>query len=125
MQILNVNILISTPYKGLGGHCMTILEGWTFLDGFYYGFISLTTIGFGDFYPVESFNDVQSFKGIALAGFNICYCIFGMTLLSMILALVQEQMVEKASRSAKKNREEEEEFDKFFIIERKEHFGKY
>lgn len=28
-------------------------EGWTFFDGFYFSFITVTTVGFGDLVPGE------------------------------------------------------------------------
>jgi len=38
-------------YIALGGVLFAVLESWTYMDAFYYCFVSLTTIGFGDLVP--------------------------------------------------------------------------
>lgn len=43
------------------------LEGWSYLDAFYFSFITLTTIGFGDFAPQTDAGKV----------FTIIYIIIG------------------------------------------------
>jgi hypothetical protein len=63
-------ILIAVAFM-LGGSVMYLLwEPWTFLEAFYFVFISLSTIGFGDFVPTQPtffmMSSVYLFIGLAL-----------------------------------------------------------
>lgn len=40
-------------YIALGGFLFQFVEGWSYIDSFYFCFISLTTVGFGDLVPKE------------------------------------------------------------------------
>lgn len=70
-------------------------EGWDPLTSFYFCFISLTTIGFGDYVPGLSLHPTDDDE----KGMSFIYCslylMFGLALLSMCFNLMQEEVVHK------------------------------
>ena len=36
----------------VGGAIFSLAEGWSFFDAFYFSFVAMTTIGYGDFSPM-------------------------------------------------------------------------
>ncbi|XP_076028793.1 two pore potassium channel protein sup-9-like [Oratosquilla oratoria] len=75
-------------------------ENWDYLTSFYFCFISLTTIGFGDFVPGT--DEDASDQGAELS-FIYCslYLIFGLALLSMCFNLMQEEVIHKITSCLK------------------------
>uniref|UniRef100_A0A915IER5 Potassium channel domain-containing protein n=1 Tax=Romanomermis culicivorax TaxID=13658 RepID=A0A915IER5_ROMCU len=76
---------ILVGYMLLGALLISYLESWTFFDGFYFAFISLTTIGFGDYVPEN-----QSYYM-----FDMLYIFFGLAITTMCIDLVGAQYIEK------------------------------
>lgn len=72
LPIASVIMLI---YIFLGTFFYMILEGWNFIDSFYYVFISISTIGFGDIVPGQPeyflVSSIYLFLGLALVSMCI------------------------------------------------------
>ena len=67
------------------------MEGWGYGDAAYFCFITLTTIGFGDFVPKpEGKSDVSPEYSITICSF---YILIGISLIVMSINLVQERIV--------------------------------
>ena len=91
-----VNLMLIFTFLFLGAVAFSNWEGWDLGTALYFCFITLTTIGFGDVWPRESFlhyaEGVGPFMKMAV---TIVYSIFGMALVSMCIQLMQEQIMEK------------------------------
>ncbi|XP_011306037.1 uncharacterized protein [Fopius arisanus] len=74
-------------------------EHWEFLDSAYFCFITLTTIGFGDFVPAHKLPNYPAHMGIALCSL---YLLFGIALLAMSFNLVQEEVITNVKTVAKR-----------------------
>lgn len=74
-------------------------EEWDRLTAFYFCFISLTTIGFGDYVPGLSATPSDQDGGSKDTSFIYCslYLMFGLALLSMCFNLMQEEVVHKVT----------------------------
>ncbi|XP_066951194.1 TWiK family of potassium channels protein 7-like [Macrobrachium rosenbergii] len=92
-----VNLCLVGSYLVMGGFLFGWWEGWDLITAIYFTFITLSTIGFGDYVPGNSFSDdtdavTATLKMLA----TVLFCFFGMSLLSMCINLMQEQLVVKA-----------------------------
>ncbi|KAK3582069.1 hypothetical protein CHS0354_013447 [Potamilus streckersoni] len=89
---LTVAIIIMISYIVIGAVIFGIWRNWDILQGSYFCFISLSTIGFGDLVPGTDFTLPSAHTELI---FGSIYIIFGLALISMCFALMQEEFVEK------------------------------
>merc|ERR1719367_259968 len=100
---ISLSITVMISYICGGAILFGEWEQWLFLDGSYFCFITLTTIGFGDMVPGDSVKvdeddniDQDEFLG-GLVNlqfiFVSLYIIFGMAVIAMCFSLMQEKVV--------------------------------
>lgn len=73
-------------------------HGWGFFNSAYFCFITLTTIGFGDYVPHTDLNNDDSKLGTAICSL---YLLFGIALLAMSFNLVQEEVINNVKSVAR------------------------
>lgn len=73
-------------------------EKWSFGDSAYFCFITLTTIGFGDFVPAQKVKNAGAEGSIAICSI---YLLFGIALLAMSFNLVQEEVISNVKSAAR------------------------
>ncbi|XP_076645033.1 potassium two pore domain channel subfamily K member galene [Halictus rubicundus] len=105
-------VFLVVSYIFGGAFLFSAWEQWPFLDSAYFCFITLTTIGFGDFVPAYK---LDAHKGIAVCSL---YLLFGIALLAMSFNLVQEEVINNVKNVAKslgiiKESDDEEEADSY------------
>ncbi|UYV71700.1 hypothetical protein LAZ67_9000077 [Cordylochernes scorpioides] len=81
---VSVALILLVAYMMLGALIFTFWERWTFFEAFYFVFISMSTIGFGDFVPEHPMFMMATF----------IYLLFGLALTSMCINVVQEKLSE-------------------------------
>ncbi|KAF5303268.1 hypothetical protein FQA39_LY10007 [Lamprigera yunnana] len=92
-------VLLVLSYIIAGMFLFHYWENWDHLDAAYFCFITLTTIGFGDFVPSSN----RTTKNDAKVSIALCslYLLFGISLLAMSFNLVQEEVLAHVRRIAK------------------------
>ncbi|CAB3402901.1 unnamed protein product [Caenorhabditis bovis] len=78
-------LAILIVYTALGGVLMSKLEPWSFFTSFYWSFITMTTVGFGDLMPRR---DEYMY-------FILLYIILGLAITTMCIDLVGVQYIRK------------------------------
>lgn len=64
-----------------GAYIYRRLEGWSYLDAFYFTVITLTTVGYGDFSPHTDLGKI----------FSMLYILLGLGVLGSMIALISEK----------------------------------
>ncbi|XP_043269263.1 uncharacterized protein [Venturia canescens] len=89
---ISVAIIILLVYIFVGATVYTFWEQWAFFESFYFVFISMSTIGFGDFVPRHPIYMMLS----------IVYLVFGLALTSMCINVVQVMLSESFRQASQK-----------------------
>ncbi|XP_022239224.1 TWiK family of potassium channels protein 7-like [Limulus polyphemus] len=94
-------LAIITGYICGGAFLFSLWEGWNYLDGAYFCFVTLSTIGFGDLVPGDT---VVSDTAGSQEKLVICslYLLGGMALIAMCFNLVQEEVIYKMRKLGKR-----------------------
>lgn len=97
-------LLVSTIlfFLLVGAYAFNFWEDWTLTVAGYFSFVTLSTIGFGDYYPITSFQGFdQNLQGKLKACGAIVYCCLGVAFLAMNISLIQENVMLKTDRVKK------------------------
>ncbi|XP_023226120.1 potassium channel subfamily K member 2-like [Centruroides sculpturatus] len=91
-----LNLILISMYILIGAILFGFWEGWDLLSAAYFTFVTLTTIGFGDYTPGKSFLNYKDGVSASMTMVATCaYVLLGMALVSMCINLMQEQLIEK------------------------------
>ncbi|XP_055929942.1 potassium channel subfamily K member 2-like [Argiope bruennichi] len=79
---VSIAIFLVLVYMIVGGFLFSLWEKWSFFEGFYFVFISMTTIGFGDYVPKHEEYMLGAFA----------YLVLGLMLTSMCINVIGEKL---------------------------------
>ena len=96
---LLVTVFVIPLYLTLGAILFNIWENWGFLNSFYFCFITLTTIGFGDYVPGSALTVSAAKEKLISAAL---YILLGLVLIAMCFNLMKEQLSQKFKQVAGK-----------------------
>ncbi|XP_035709141.1 potassium channel subfamily K member 18-like [Folsomia candida] len=84
-----------------GAAVFSVWEKWGFLDSAYFCFITLSTIGLGDYVPGVSFGSAGTKEGQAQLIVCCLYLVLGLAIIAMSFNLVQEEVAAKVKDIAR------------------------
>lgn len=92
---ITIILIILITYICIGTVIFSLWENWSIVDGAYFCFVTLSTIGFGELVPKNTFH------GPELQLFACCaYLLLGLVLVAMSFSLLETQLLWKCRRMA-------------------------
>ncbi|CAF3345444.1 unnamed protein product [Rotaria socialis] len=96
---ISVTLSLLSSYLILGAVLFSEWENWKLLDGAYFCFVTLATIGLGDLVPGKSITSTQVEGKLVICAL---YVLFGLSLMAMCFNLMQEEVRAKFRRLGNK-----------------------
>lgn len=85
-HLIFITLNLSSVVLTAGAAIFSYFEGWDYIDSFYYCFITLTTIGFGDYVALQK-NDMLT-RQHEYVTFCLIFILFGLAVLSAAMNLL-------------------------------------
>jgi len=98
---LTITMIILTGYIIIGAVIFFEFEGWDLIASSYFCFITLATIGFGDYVPGQNPDTSANTVTLQLV-VTFIYILLGMSILAMSFDLMQEEIIAKFTWIGKK-----------------------
>lgn len=93
-----LSLVVMAAYIILGALLFSLWDNWKYLEGAYFCFVTLTTIGFGDYVPGvvnnQGFSDRKGTERLILCSI---YVILGLALVGMCIDLMQADVLQKVN----------------------------
>ncbi|CAH8858590.1 unnamed protein product [Trichobilharzia szidati] len=90
---LTVSVIVLSAYTMIGAAIFPRWEDWSMANAAYFSFITISTIGFGDLVPGNGrFSEPKTAVELLVGGL---YLLFGLSLLSMCLNLMKDEIIAK------------------------------
>ena len=87
-------LLISALVAGAGALGFRLLEGWSFVDAFYFAVVSMATVGYGDFAP----------KTIPGKLFTVVFLVVGIGIFVLTVSALAEAAIRSLQSERNKHR---------------------
>ncbi|GFG38984.1 hypothetical protein Cfor_08007 [Coptotermes formosanus] len=86
MNLMLATGMLSSVIITTGAAVFSRYEGWTYFDSFYYCFVTLTTIGFGDYVALQ--NDQALIKNPGYVALSFVFILFGLAVVAASINLL-------------------------------------
>lgn len=80
LNLMTATLFLSSIIMTSGAYIFSSYEGWTYFDAFYYCFITLTTIGFGDYVALQNDHALQNKPGYM--AMSVVFILFGLAVVA-------------------------------------------
>ncbi|KAI2803451.1 Potassium channel sub K member 9 [Blomia tropicalis] len=85
-DLIGFVMILSTIVMTTGAAAFSAIEQWNYFDAFYYCFITLTTIGFGDYVALQKDSALQTHP--EYVAFSLIFILFGLSVVSAAINLL-------------------------------------
>lgn len=104
MNLMLATGMLSSIIITTGAAVFSRYEGWSYFDSFYYCFVTLTTIGFGDYVALQ--NDQALMNKPGYVALSLVFILFGLAVVAASINLLVLRFMTMQAEEAKRDEED-------------------